>query len=284
MASIINSTALVSALVVAAAAQRLQERLQAGETLPFTGKGKEEVIALLREKGEVIVDYSPFYGVEVYINTSGVILESDPDVEEGAFIAPREVVRAWGQEILAEGGFLRGEVYAWTTSWRDANGPVLEEFACRTQYWGSVAESIAQKVAGGVALTVNEGRLIAHSLEAAEKNAVLGAWKEGVRGLELGGLIESAAGLCSLYAQPMAWTGQLAHEMRAFGLIARGWKLFSQNGTFQRLEDGTKLFRGHQTNSGWCAEVRVAPEFVLERLAAGNGHSLSLWLSRPVQL
>jgi hypothetical protein len=192
-------------------------------------------------------------------------------------------VKAWAEELIHRAGFVLGDIHTWTTSWRDVDGPVLEAFRCRTQYWAAVPAELAEKVAAGETLTVHEGQLIAQALEAAEEAAVLKGWKEGLRDLELGALIESAAGLCSLYARPMAWTGQLAHEMRAFGLVARGWKLFSQNGSFQRLEDGTKLFRGYQTNSGWCHEVRITPDFVLERLASGNGYGLSLWLSRPVQ-
>lgn len=242
------------------------------------------IVATLQEKGEVVVQYSTHYQVEVYLHVSGLVLESAPDVEDGAFIAPTEAVKAWGDELIRRAGFLRGEVYSWTTSWRDSDGPVLESFSCRTQYWAAVPAELAGKVKEGVTLTVHEGRLIAQALETAEETAVLEAWKKGLRGLEVGARIESAAGLCSLYARPVAWTGQLVREMREFGLVVRGWKLFSQNGSFQSLPDGTKLFRGYQTNSGWCHEVRITPDFVLERLASGNGYTLSLWLSRPVQL
>lgn len=242
------------------------------------------IVAALREKGEAVVLYSAHYGVEVYLNVSGTVLESAPDVEDGAFIAPTETVKAWADELIRKTGLLCGEVHSWKTLWTDRRGPVVEAFSCRTQYWAAVPAVLAGKVAAGETLTVHEGRLIAQALEAAEETAVLAAWKEGLRGLDLGARIESATGLCALYSRPMSWTGQLAHEMRAFGLVARGWKLFSQNGSFERLEDGTKLFRGYQTNSGWCAEVRVTPDFVLERLAAGSGYALSLWLKRPAQM
>jgi len=272
-----------------AGAARLEARFMAAggrtQVVP-SAETVHEAVRKLTEAGEVIFLYSKHYGTEVYMNTSGMVLQSDPDILDGAFIAPSESVRGWAYNLLLGSGLIVGVTRGWKTSWRDTHGPVVVEYFRHSQYWAMIDATLLKKVEAGEMLTVHEGDTVTKALVAAERTAVIDALRAGLPLSVVGGLVETAAGLRALCGDgPIFWTGCLVQLMKDTGLERRGWELFSHNSHWVRRDNGDRVFSGYYaTGLGYRDQVIIPADREVALLTVGDGRELGLLVSFPTQM